>query len=266
MISVNSYPIEVTRFSDQTSQVWKLPFIVGDIAMIDWKFSQEAELFHLAQLVDLLRSMKVKKISLAMDYLPYGRQDKEISNESTFALRTFANFLNTLKLDKISAIDSHSDEPIFLIKNFHNIFPVVQIANAVKACDPDVLCFPDRGARLRYAKNLAFLNRSVAHGEKQRDQLTGNITKYTLNDMNGTVYDKDVMIIDDICDGGMTFVLLAKELYNSGAKSVSLYTSHGIYSKGLRPLKEAKINRIFTKDGEVSEVQGQITVRKYENT
>lgn len=263
MLSVNGCPIEVTRFSDQTSQVWKLPFVVGDIATIDWRFQQEAELFHLAQLVDLLRSMKVKKISLAMEFLPYARQDKEITNESTFALRTFANFLNSLKLDKISAIDSHSDEPIFLIKNYHNIFPASQIANAVKACNPDVLCFPDHGARLRYAKNLAFLNRDVSHGDKQRDQLTGHITSYKLH---GEVFDKDVLIVDDICDGGMTFILMAKELLKSGARSVSLYTTHGIYSRGLKPLKEAKIDRIYTKDGEISSFQDNILVRAYEES
>lgn len=262
MLTLNGLPIEVTRFSDQTSQVWKLPFVVGPTAHIQWKFTQEAELIHLAQLVDLLRSMQVRTIHLEMDYLPYARQDKEITNESTFALRTFANFLNSLKLDKISAIDSHSDEPLFLIKNFHNIFPATHIAKAVKACDPDVLCYPDKGARIRYAKNLTFLNRSTAHGEKQRDQLTGHITSYTLH---GDVFDKDVLIVDDICDGGMTFILMAKELLKAHAKSVNLYTTHGIYSRGLKPLKEAQIKGIYTKDGQISEFQDNILIKGYDN-
>jgi len=36
-----------------------------------------------------------------------------------------------------------------------------------------------------------------------------------------------------------------------GAKDVALYVSHGIFSKGLEPLREGGIKRIFTKDGEV---------------
>jgi len=61
------------------------------------------------------------------------------------------------------------------------------------------------------------------------------------------------MIVDDICDGGATFILLAKELYAAGAKEVNLFVTHGIFSKGLIPLYEAGIKRIFTQDGEASE-------------
>ena len=49
---------------------------------------------------------------------------------------------------------------------------------------------------------------------------------------------RNCLIVDDICDGGGTFIPLAKKLKNAGAKTVTLYVTHGIFSKGLDPLKE----------------------------
>jgi ribose-phosphate pyrophosphokinase len=46
------------------------------------------------------------------------------------------------------------------------------------------------------------------------------------------VNGKTVLIIDDICDGGKTFLELGKKLKELGAKSVLLHVTHGIFSKG----------------------------------
>jgi len=59
-----------------------------------------------------------------------------------------------------------------------------------------------------------------------------------------------VLIVDDICDGGMTFKLLARDLLAAGAKEVHPYVTHGIFSKGLDTLKESGIGRFFTYKGE----------------
>ena len=43
--------------------------------------------------------------------------------------------------------------------------------------------------------------------------------------------------IDDICDGGQTFISLAQSLKKQGAAEIFLYVTHGIFSKGLDQLK-----------------------------
>ena len=65
------------------------------------------------------------------------------------------------------------------------------------------------------------------------------------------IKDQTILIVDDLCDGGMTFIKSAERLYELEAKEVHLYVSHGIFSKGLKPLTDSGIKRIFTKDGEV---------------
>lgn len=267
MIKVNGENINVTMFPDNTSQVWQLSdkILSASKFEIEWKFDSEGELFHLQQLVSLLRTGRVPcKINLHMPYMPYGRQDKTISNSSTFALQTFACVINGLRFDKVSTLDAHSDVPRTLINNFDDHSPRRCIASALKAVSKsdDIeyhynvkLAYPDDGAVKRYAKEGNYIV-----GNKVRDQETGYITEYNIK---GEPKGKDILIIDDICDGGMTFKLMAEELYKQGANSVHLYVSHGIFSKGLKPLKDSGIQRIFTKDGEVisHNSHGHITKR-----
>jgi ribose-phosphate pyrophosphokinase len=60
----------------------------------------------------------------------------------------------------------------------------------------------------------------------------------------------------------MTFKLLAKDLLAAGAKSVVLFVTHGLFSKGLQTLKDSGIQRIYAQDGEASEEAGQIIYRR----
>lgn len=61
-----------------------------------------------------------------------------------------------------------------------------------------------------------------------------------------------ICIVDDICDGGRTFIEAAKLLQRLEPKEIHLYVSHGIFSKGLKVLTEAGISKIFTHKGEVN--------------
>jgi len=60
-----------------------------------------------------------------------------------------------------------------------------------------------------------------------------------------------VLIIDDICDGGRTFIEITKLLLQAGVESVSLHVSHGLFSQGIDVLKEAGIKTVYTAKGKV---------------
>lgn len=257
MIYLNNQQVIPTLFSDNTSQIWKLPneILSSTFVEIDWEFSHEGEFLHLAQLKHLLDANSVKS-HLTLKYLPYARQDKEVSNISTFALRTFANLLNSLNFNNVAINDPHSKVALELIDNSYAYYPKHQIQKILTLIENDLVVYPDDGAVSKYSTMYPF---KYIFGHKTRDQLTGNIIKYILN---GDPKNKNILIIDDICDGGMTFKLLTKELLDSGAKEVNLFVTHGIFSKGLRTLKEAGIKRIFTSDGEVSENQNGFTYRR----
>lgn len=246
MIKVNDTVITPTIFPDKTSQVWKLPkeLFARPKIIITWKFENEGEFLHVAQLCTLLKTTD-RFVTLLLPYLPYGRQDKLVSNESTFALRTFAKLLNSLNFDEIICCDPHSDVAKNLISNFKPYVPDDAMRNAYMSTNSNRVCYPDVGALHRY--DTVSDEKPRLYGKKVRDQSTGKITSYNIiGDPTGA----RILIIDDICDGGATFKILAKDLISQGAESVSLYVSHGIFSQGIQGLKESGIERIFTKEGE----------------
>jgi ribose-phosphate pyrophosphokinase len=256
MLYLNDVPVDVTRFPDMTSQVWKLPNLANiNFAKITWKFGNEGEIAHLGQLKMLLQSYGTRA-SLYLPYLPYGRQDKEISNSSTFALKTFAHFINAMSFEEVTILDPHSERALELIRCSRAIYPTDQVTDIIKLTKSDILCYPDNGALSKYIDIYSF---GFIYGEKVRDQSTGNILSYKLV---GDCAGKNVLIVDDIADGGATFKLLAKDLLAAGAKEVNLFVTHGIFSKGLRTLTDSGIKRIFTQDGEASTYQDQIMYRR----
>ena len=263
MIAIDGVLVNVTIFPDGTSQVWKLDQRILDYVndtnteniVVDWIFTSENEVFHIVQLLDLLDTLnKDKDVYLNMPFLPYGRQDKDVSNSSTFALRSFLRLLSFTGA-KILTFDPHSEdllEEFFGESGYGIVRPDQAIKEAAFCFSAELLCFPDTGAKTRYAD---FSSRPFTCLEKIRDQETGIIygirvsDGYDVNEIMG----KKVLIVDDICDGGKTFIEAAKVLYEHGAISVGLYTSHGIYSKGLEILRMAGIKALYNKDGVVYE-------------
>lgn len=248
MIELNGVKIEPTIFPDKTSQVWKIEeSAFKPLNSIIWYFENESEVMHLCQLKFLLDT-KGLPANLYLPYLPYGRQDKKISNESTFALRVFADIIKSLQFEEISVLDAHSE--LFLeLTGAENVYPLVEIETAIDAFKPDVIGYPDRGAARRYNYKI-YMDQVI--GEKSRDPLTGRIDYDGVHVEHGVdIKNKRVLTVDDLCDGGMTFILFTKLLKERGVGEVGLYTTHGIYSKGLDVLREAGITRIFNKEGEV---------------
>lgn len=252
MITLNGRPINVTLFPDKTSQVWKLP--EDDLrqfaSTVVWRFENEGEFMHLAQLADLLTAQGAV-FELHLPYLPYARQDKEISNDQTFALRTFADLIDTLRAKRVVLYDPHNAKPFQAILDAQvEIRTFEKEARAAyDLCAANVWCFPDAGALQRYGRTLCGLGEDRLVASKVRDQATGAITGLSIGE-SVTGSHQRAMIVDDICDGGATFVALAKLLRENGISEVFLFVSHGIFSRGLEPLFAAGISRIFTPEGE----------------
>lgn len=249
MFSINGRIIEVTMFPDKTSQVWHLDDMLfrNEHVTIIWKYEHEGEVVQLAQLADLLSRRRVK-VSLEMPYLPYGRQDKEVDNNSTFALSVFALLLNTIGFSKVVIHDPHSRRALDLIWSSTAVYPIKQVEEASHDARSDVLCFPDKGAVDKYASMYTFL--PYVYGNKIRNSL-GAIQSLELV---GDVYNKNVLICDDICDAGGTFIKMAKLLKDAGASRVDLFVSHGLFTKGTKVLRDAGIEFIYTKEGYVNEI------------
>lgn len=247
MIKLNGTIVIPTIFPDKTSQVWRLEsFQYPDFTnIVTWEFENEAEFMHVAQLFALIASRTKTKTILELPFFPYARQDKEISNDTTFAREVFANLLRALPgIDKVKTIDIHSsqNDGYFIVSES----PEKYIAKAVRAVGPTVIVFPDEGARTRYGK--LFPTFDVITCTKTRDQATGKILAM---EYAGQVKETDILlIVDDICDRGGTFMLCAA-LFKNQVAEINLFTTHGIYSGGTEIIRDSGISRIFNRKGEV---------------
>ena len=247
MIKLNGHEIKPTMFPDGTSQVWEIPEEAFDLDenTVCWEFENEAELIHLAQLKTLLDETLEPSalIHLEMPYYPYGRQDKNVSNETTFARKTFEDILYHLNFDEIWTIDIHSKS-----KLASNISPENYINIALFETKPTVIVFPDKGAANRYSRMFHEMYRLISF-EKQRNQLTGEITGLKPESTDFNESDR-ILVVDDICDRGGTFIGIAQELQKLGVTDINLYVTHGLFTGEPNALTNVGIKRVFTYKGE----------------
>lgn len=196
------------------------------------------ELLMAKEIIDRHFSRHVTK-TLTIPYLPYSRQDRVTEPGTAFSLKILAKMLNSLEFDRITTWDCHSDVGVGLINNCVNVPQHEFVKRLFDKYRPDVttLIAPDAGAAKKVAKAGELLGLPVAIATKNRDVPTGEV----INMQFSQKIAGHVLIVDDIIDGGWTFTKIAPLLRDAGASLVSLFTTHGIYSKGLWPLAEAGI-------------------------
>ena len=230
MIKLNGNTIEQGRFPDGTLALNVEKSIFDSDRnlnwIISWFYDGDNEIFTIMSLVDMMKRNGVCKYSLHMPYLPNARMDRIKSNNENFALKVFANWINSLGFNKVYVENVHSNVSSALINNIVETLPTEDIKIISMIYNFDVIFFPDEGAYKRYKdmEIIKTLNLPIAFGIKNRDWKTGEILDLTV--MGADVKDKNVLIIDDICSKGYTFYHSGRKLRELGASDVRLYITH----------------------------------------
>ena len=259
MIKLNGEVIKTGHFPDGTTlmkQKMNHKFYQNG-AKIEWFFEDNEELVTLIYLTKHLRDNGVGYISLSLPYIPNARQDRVKSSEDVFTLKYFADIINYLNFNHVQVMDAHSYVSLALIDRVIPCTPYDCINKAIVECNPTVLFFPDEGSQKRYS-DMAQME--YAFGIKKRDWNTGKILGLELMNKE-VVAGRDVLIIDDICSRGGTFLHSAKALKDAGAKKIYLYVTHcentilegELLTSGLIE-KVYTTNSIFTKGHKMIEV------------
>ncbi len=206
----------------------------------------------LVTLLLVVNSLRIAKphtpISATLPYIPYGRQDRVCNPGEAFSLRVSCDLINMCGFEEVITEDPHSDVTPALINNLvvREQDSIVEVLwpQIKRTYGQAVLVSPDAGSNKKIAKVCKALGMDeFIRADKVRDIKTGKILSTTVytDDLEG----QNCLIVDDICDGGMTFIKLAEELKKKGANKVGLYVTHGIFSKGKQPLKNV-IDDIYT--------------------
>lgn len=195
----------------------------------------------LYQLTDLVRYYFGKNVSISLDlsYLPYARYDRRMTKYDAHSLKVFGQMINNLNFDEVIVDDLHSSVPEGIINNLyerykqHDAFGHIMNHNNVGMYEYDYLIAPDNGAIKKTRAISEKFNIPMLIAAKRRDEASGFTVFDYLLLAGETTQDKTCIIPDDIIDGGATFVNLATELkLQYGFKSVDLFVTHGLFSKG----------------------------------
>lgn len=257
-------PLEKKSFLFSAGEVQvRLPNIKGcERLIIESRYPDSQDILEIALIINAAEKFSGFSgiVTVFLPYLPYSRQDRVCYPGEANSLEAFAALLTAQQFFKtkgrVITWDVHSEKAHDAFKNISllNIGAdslIKKFGNSVDASY--VVASPDAGAVDRANAVASTLGcKTVIYGEKKRDSNDGSIVGTLVKDKNGDEPDlsgNKVLIVDDICDGGRTFIELAKVLRNCGAEEVVLYVTHGIFSKGFNVFNEngsLLINRILT--------------------
>ncbi|NBO98850.1 MAG: hypothetical protein EBU90_01810, partial [Proteobacteria bacterium] len=184
------------------------------------------------------------------------RSDRQFSKyETNYVKNVVAPIINSLNCTEVWVVTPHSDVVEACINNckifngFRNrlIFPSLAQYAGITA-ENSIFVSPDGGALKRVynlVEEIKLVNSDhVVCANKHRDVATGNIltTQISFPENFDWKPIKHIVILDDICDGGRTFIELAKAIRSvaniTKDLQLILYVTHPIFSKGLDPLYE----------------------------
>lgn len=174
-------------------------------------------------------------------YFPAARADRG----EPFGAKVYANIVNSFELDEVVIFDPHSPVIVSLLNNVRVVDSATVIREAIGADLENYVgvIAPDKGAVERAQRMADAMNVPLFKATKERDFATGKLLKFAVE----TLPSKGrLLIVDDICEGGGTFLGLA-EVSGVPKERLSLWVSHGSFS-GKANLLTERFSRIYTTD------------------
>jgi ribose-phosphate pyrophosphokinase len=243
---------KISKFPDgqQDVTITKFDKKVNEV-IIKSSFNNFKDLELIIAATKALRNLKVERIHLYIPYILGARSDRKFVEGGTSYLKdVIAPILNAQNYITVTCIDAHSDVAAACINNLEVIDNswFIKIAltkqnqiSLQNAVDSFTLISPDAGA-LKKIYNLAEkLNykKDILIASKHRDIKTGKILSTYVPLNAGEYTNNNFLIVDDICDGGRTFIEIAKAIHEMRPDAkVSLAITHGIFSAGFYELSK----------------------------
>lgn len=205
------------------------------------------DLFILMQLSDIVNRRGLS-CTLYVTYLLAARTDRLFSWNTSFTLKIVMDVLKSFN-SEIMILDPHSDVANRLSGNkVYEISFVNMLINYTDIFDDSdniVIVAPDEGAkdRLEHIVTSSIFRNPIVYCSKTRDE-NGKVTEVKVKSESPIQVSKKtrLVIIDDLCDGGGTFMAIAPELKKYEAKEVDLVITHSIQLDGLK-----KVSSVYDK-------------------
>lgn len=243
-ILINDKQLETFKFPGGECHVKINKLDIGIKTAIIAYLNNSDDIICLLLATDAIRRVHPETaIHLTIPYFPYARQDRVCNEGESLSVKVMTSIINSLSCTTVTLYDPHSDVTPALLNNCRILSQADIIMDSILSEEilnkKLVLVSPDAGAE----KKTLLLAKSISTNEipieivcssKTRDPASGKIIA---TEVYGDVQGKNLIIVDDICDGGGTFIALAQALKDAGANDIYLYITHGIFSKGFAVLQ-----------------------------
>jgi ribose-phosphate pyrophosphokinase len=225
---------DVGRFSDGEIMLELLENVRGrDVFVLQsTSYPTNDSLMEVMVMVDALRRSSAGRITAAIPYLGYSRQDRRPrSARVAITAKVVANMLTSVGVNRLLTMDLHSDQ----IQGFFDI-PVdniyatpIFLDDLVKQDHENlVVVSPDVGGVVRARAAAKQLNADLAIIDKRRPK--ANVAK--VMNIIGEVEGRTCVIMDDMVDTANTLCEAAAALKDRGATKVVAYATHPVLSGG----------------------------------
>lgn len=222
----------VGRFSDGEVNVELLENVRGKDVFVLQPTCQPTNdnLMEMLVLVDALKRASAGRITAAIPYFGYARQDRRPrSARVPITARVVANMLQAAGVQRVLTMDLHADQ----IQGFFDV-PVDNIyATPMLLADLDkqryddlLVVSPDVGGVVRARAFAKRLECDLAIIDKRRPK--ANVAE--VMNIIGEVKDRTCVIMDDIVDTAGTLCKAASALKENGARRVLAYCTHPVLS------------------------------------
>jgi ribose-phosphate pyrophosphokinase len=210
----------------------------------------DEHLFELLLMADACRRAGAVHLTAVIPYFGYARQDRRAHGREPLSVRLIADLLDTSGIQRVVAVDLHSQgvEGAFAIP-VENFSAVPILAEAVRSSIQKnaVIVSPDLGAVKiadRYAK-LLDLPVAIIH----KTRISG--AEVSVQRIVGDVRDKQVLVVDDMISTGGTIEKAIQALLEAGCSSsgIKVAASHGLLvGPAAERLGKLAIEKIYLSD------------------
>ena len=170
-----------------------------------------------------------KSLLIIIPYFGYARQDRKDKPRVAIGSKLVANILTAAGADRVITMDLHApqiqgyfDIPVDHLDSSAIFIPYIrdlQLENLTFAA-------PDVGSANRIREVASYFNVEMVICDKHRKRANEIASMVVIGD----VTDRDIVLIDDICDTAGTLTKAAKLLKDKGARSVRALCTHPVLS------------------------------------
>ena len=222
--------VNIQTFSDGEIGVEFQESIRGRfVFLIQSTFAPSNNLMELLLMIDAAKRASAYKVIAVMPYYGYARQDRKDRPRVAIGSKLVANMLTAAGADRVITMDLHAPQ----IQGYFDI-PVDHLDSSaifipyIESLQLENLTFaaPDVGSANRIREVASYFECEMVICDKHRKRANEIASMVVIGD----VTDRDIVLIDDICDTGGTLAKSAGLMIEKGARSVRALCTHPVLS------------------------------------